>query len=104
MSGKLGKLEGQHLAVLELIGAGEGTTKLHGTDAYSTKPFKAVCFSEASEITAVSDGEGNDKDDYCTDTTYTFSAGDILTAFDWSSSANRFKSIELASGSAMLIH
>lgn len=96
---KLSSEEVRLLSALELIGGTNGTVKIHGTDAITT-PFKAICFSEATTITAISDTNNNTKTEYFKDTTYTANAGDILVAHGMNNGV-RFVSIELASGSAL---
>jgi hypothetical protein len=88
--------------LLELISGANGTLKLNGTGTYSAKSFKAVCFSEDSEVTSIADSDAGDRDTYFTDTTYTAKAGDILVPVDMIG-GTRFTSIELASGSATII-
>ncbi len=93
------------VGMITLVAGADGTIKLNGTSAYSTTTFRAICFSEATTVTAIADNNtpAGDKDDYFTATTYTAAAGDILVAHNLLSLGSRFTSVELASGSAVII-
>ncbi len=99
--GKLAEAESKNLKLLNVIAGAYGTRKLSVATLQTIK-FRAVYVSEDTTFDSISDDRDGDIDTYFLGATYTAKAGDILVP-DNMIDGNVFTSIDLASGSVVLI-
>lgn len=83
----------------EILSAAAGTVVLNDTNAY-TGNIAAIYIIGDAVFTTLNDAKGNDKADYITTPATAVKAGAMLTPFD---KQNAFTTVQLASGSAILI-
>ena len=83
----------------EILSAAAGTIVLNDTSTY-TGNVAAIYVIRDTVFTTLNDAKGNDKDDYIIDSSLDVFSGAMLTPFD---KQNAFTTIELASGSVVLV-
>ena len=89
------------IQALDLISGGNGTIKLVAGDSW-TGVARGLSISVAGVITTMSDSASNTKASYFSSGTYDVVAGEIFTPINVRDGA-RFTSLEIATGSAMII-
>lgn len=83
----------------EILTAAAGTIILNDATAY-TDPVSAIYVLEDTIFNALTDADGNDKDDYITTAVTAVKAGALITPFD---KQKTFTNVDLTSGSVVLI-